>query len=67
MLPEEAINATILNGAYAMGAEDELGSIAIGKKANVFITKPIPSLAFMPYSFGSNKVETIIINGEIIS
>lgn len=67
MLPEEAINAMTLNGAYAMGVDDELGSITIGKKANVFITKPIPSLAFMPYSYGSNKVETVIINGEIIS
>lgn len=65
MLPEEAINAVTLNGAYAMGVSEELGSIAIGKKANVFITKPIPTLAYMPYSYGSNKVETVIINGKI--
>ena len=65
MLPEEAINAVTINGAYAMGVSDELGSIAIGKKANVFITKPIPSLEFMPYAYGSNKVETVIINGKI--
>ncbi len=66
LLPEEAINATTINTAYAMGLSEELGSIARGKKANIFITKPIPTLEFMPYAFGSNKVETVILNGEII-
>lgn len=61
MLPEEAINAATLNSAYAMGIEEELGSISVGKKANVFITKPMPSLAFLPYSFGNNLVERVII------
>lgn len=65
MLPEEGINATTINGAYAMGVSEELGSIAIGKKANVFITKEIPTYEFMPYAFGSNKVETVILNGEV--
>ncbi|HNW89431.1 MAG TPA: imidazolonepropionase [Bacteroidales bacterium] len=65
MLPEEAINAVTINGAYAMGVSDELGSIAVGKKANVFITKPIPSVEYLPYAYGSNKVETVIINGKI--
>ncbi len=65
MLPEEGINATTINGAYAMGVSEELGSIAIGKKANVFITKEIPTYEFMPYAFGSNKVETVVLNGEI--
>jgi imidazolonepropionase len=65
MVPEETINAATINGAYAMGVEDMLGSIAVGKKANLFITKPISSYAFMPYAFGSNKVETVIINGRI--
>jgi imidazolonepropionase len=65
MLPEEAIHAVTLNSAYAMGVSDELGSIAIGKTANIFITKPIPSLEFMPYAYGSNKVETVILNGKI--
>jgi len=67
MLPEEAINATTINSAYAMGLSKELGSIAIGKKANVFITTEIPSYEFMPYAYGSNKVETVILNGEIYS
>ncbi|PKP32455.1 MAG: imidazolonepropionase [Bacteroidetes bacterium HGW-Bacteroidetes-16] len=67
MLPEEAINATTINSAYAMGLSSELGSIAIGKKANVYITTYIPSYEFMPYAFGSNKVETVILNGEIQS
>ncbi|HNW97567.1 MAG TPA: imidazolonepropionase [Bacteroidales bacterium] len=65
MLPEEAINAVTLNTAYAMGVEEELGSIAVGKKANIFITKSIPTYEFMPYAFGSNKVETVILNGKI--
>jgi imidazolonepropionase len=65
MIPEEAINAVTLNGAYAMGVSEELGSIARGKKANLFITKPIPGYEFMPYAYGSNKVETVILNGEI--
>ncbi len=65
MLPEEGINATTINGAYAMGISEELGSIAVGKKANVFITKQIPTYEYMPYAFGSNKVETVILNGEV--
>ena len=65
MLPEEGINACTLNGAYAMGVEEELGTIAVGKKANIFITKEIPTYEYMPYYYGSNKAETIIINGEI--
>lgn len=67
MLPEEAINATTINSAYAMGISDILGSIATGKKANVFITQPIPTYEYMPYYYGTNKVETIILNGEIIT
>jgi imidazolonepropionase len=66
MLPEEAIHAVTLNGAYAMGLSEEYGSVAPGKKANLLITKPIPTLAFMPYAYGSNKVETVILNGKII-
>jgi imidazolonepropionase len=65
MLPEEAINATTINSAYAMGVSDELGSIAIGKRANLFITKPIPSIEYMPYYYGHNKIETVILNGKI--
>ena len=65
MLPEEAINATTINSAYAMGVSEELGSIAVGKIANFYITKPISSYEFMPYSFGNNKVETVFLNGKI--
>ncbi|MBO4281633.1 MAG: imidazolonepropionase [Bacteroidales bacterium] len=65
MTPEEAINATTLNTAYAMDCSDQLGSIAKGKTANLYITKPIPTYEFMPYAFGSNKVETVILNGEV--
>jgi len=65
MMPEEALHATMLNGAYAMGVSHELGSIGIGKIANVFITKPIPSYQYLPYSYGNNKIETVILNGKI--
>ncbi|MGZ3947670.1 MAG: imidazolonepropionase [Flavisolibacter sp.] len=67
MLPEEAINAATLNGAYAMELEKEVGSITIGKKANLLITKPIPSLAYLPYAFGTNLIDTVIVNGERLS
>jgi len=63
MLPEEVIHAVTTNGAYAMGVENELGSISLGKKANFFITHPISTYAFMPYAFGSNKVKEVYING----
>lgn len=65
MTPEEVINATTINTAYAMGVSDKLGSIAVGKKANLFITKPMPSYAYLPYAFGHHHIETIILNGEI--
>ncbi|MBU1719805.1 MAG: imidazolonepropionase [Bacteroidetes bacterium] len=67
MLPEEVINAVTINGAYAMGLEETHGSIAVGKKANVFITKPVPGYEFMPYAYGSNLIETVILNGKVIS
>src|SRR5690606_9202789 len=65
MTPEQAINAVTLNGAAAMELSNEVGSIAIGKKANLFITRPMSSLAYLPYSFGQSQIETIILNGEI--
>ena len=66
MMPEEAINAATINGAYAMEVQDELGSISIGKKANLIFTKPIPSLAYLPYAFGSNLIDKVMIGGEWI-
>lgn len=65
MLPEEAINAVTINGAYAMGLQETHGSIAKGKIANLFITKEIPGYQFMPYAYGSSLVETVILNGKI--
>jgi imidazolonepropionase len=64
MLPEEAINAATLNGAYAMELQHELGSITIGKKANLIFTGPVPSLAYLPYSFGSNHIDKVMIRGK---
>jgi len=66
MLPEEAINAATINGACAMELGNEIGSITVGKKANLILTKRVPSLAYLPYSFGSNHIEKVIINGEMI-
>jgi imidazolonepropionase len=63
MLPEEAINAATINAAYAMGLEEKIGSIMKGKLANLIFTKPISSVAFIPYAFGSNLIEKVMING----
>lgn len=65
MLPEEAINAGTFNGAAAMELQNEVGSITKGKRANVWITEPIPSYTFLPYSFGHTPIKHIIINGII--
>lgn len=65
LTPEEAFNAATINGAYALELSHETGSISIGKKANLMITKPISSLAFIPYNFGSDVTEKVIINGKI--
>lgn len=66
MTPEEAINAATINSAYAMGLSATHGSIAAGKKANIFITREIPGYEFLPYSFANNLIETVIINGKIV-
>ena len=67
MTPEEAINAATLNAAYAMGVQKTHGSISKGKKASFFITKKIPSYTFLPYSFGSNLIQDVYLNGELIT
>ena len=64
MTPEETINAATINGAFAMEVNDKAGSIGIGKKANIIVTKPIPSLNYLPYSFGNNNIERVMICGE---
>jgi len=67
MLPEEVIHATTINGAYAMGVNDEMGSITKGKKANVYITKKIPGYEFMPYAYSSHLIDKVILNGKLVS
>ena len=64
LTPEEAFNATTLNTAYAMGVSDILGSIAVGKLANFYLSKPISTYEYMPYSFGENKVESVFLKGR---
>jgi len=66
MLPEEVINAVTVNSAYAMGISDTYGSIRRGKAASVFITEKIPSYEYLPYAFGSNLIDTVILKGMII-
>lgn len=65
MLPEEAIQAATINGARAMELEAEYGSLAVGKKANLFVTKPLASVAQLPYSFGNDPVDTVVLNGRV--
>ena len=64
MLPEEAINAATINGAFAMEVQHKAGSIAVGKNANIILTRPIPSLAYLPYAFGSNLIDKVMVKGE---
>jgi imidazolonepropionase len=67
MTPEEAINAATINGAYAMGLEKELGSITVGKYANLILSNPISTFAIIPYSFGENKIEKVFLKGVEIT
>ena len=64
LTPEEALNATTLNTAYAMGVSDKVGTIAVGKKANFYITVPIPTYEYLPYAYGENKVARTFLNGR---
>jgi len=66
MTPEEVFNATTLNTAYTLGLSSSMGSITRGKMANVYITHPTPSLAYLPYHFGNNFVNQVILNGALI-
>jgi len=67
MTPEEAINAATVNGAYAMGLENEVGSITVGKKANFIVTDNINSYSFLPYSFGMNHIDSVYLNGQKVT
>ncbi|AWH85539.1 imidazolonepropionase [Flavobacterium album] len=66
MTPEEAINAATINGAYAMGLSETHGSITKGKRANLIITQPLASYYQLPYAFGSNLIESVIIEGKVV-
>lgn len=67
LLPAEAINAATINSAYAMGLSHEYGSIAVGKRANVFITEPIPSVDYIPYAYTSPLIRRVILNGKEVA
>jgi imidazolonepropionase len=66
MTPEEVINASTINTAFALELSESLGTITPGKIANVFITKPMPSYAYMPYHMGNNMVDRVILNGKLV-
>jgi imidazolonepropionase len=66
LTPEEAINAATLNTAFALELADTCGSITVGKYGNVFITRPMPSVAYFPYAFGSNLIEQVVLKGKLI-
>jgi imidazolonepropionase len=67
LLPEEAINAATINGAFAMDLAHSTGTISTGKRANILLTHPVPSLAYLPYAFGSNHIDKVMIGGQFIS
>ncbi len=67
LLPEEAFNGVTINGACAMEIENKVGSISIGKIANLIITKEIPSLAYLPYSFGERQVKSVLVRGKVVT
>ena len=66
MTPEEAINAVTINGAAALEMSNDMGTIAIGKKANLIVTRPMPSFSYIPYDFGNNPVEKMILDGHFV-
>lgn len=67
LTPVEAINAVTINSAYAMGVEKDLGTITVGKKANLIITEKIPSVEYIPYAYGESKVSRVIIAGKEVN
>jgi imidazolonepropionase len=66
MTPEEVINSVTINTAYAMGLQEEVGSICKGKKANFYITKEVPNVQYLPYAYGSDLIDTMILDGKVI-
>jgi imidazolonepropionase len=66
MLPQEAINAATINGAFAMQLQQQVGSISVGKLANLIFTKPMPTLEYLPYSFGTNLIDKVMIKGVFV-
>jgi imidazolonepropionase len=67
LLPQEALNAATVNGAFAMGLNHSAGTIAVGKIANLIITSPVPSLAYLPYSFGNGHIDKLIVQGDFVA
>ncbi len=66
LTPAQAINATTINTAAAMGLSETHGSIAVGKRANFYITKDIPSIDFIPYAYTTDIIDTVVLNGKVI-
>lgn len=66
LTPEEALSALTINGAAALGLSGDRGAVSVGRRADLVVSKPVPSLAYLPYSFGEELVERVIINGKIV-
>lgn len=66
LTPEEALSALTINGAAALGLSADRGAISVGRRADLVVSKPVPSLAYIPYSFGEELVESVIINGKMV-
>lgn len=66
LTPEEALSALTINGAAALGLSADRGAISVGRRADLVVSKPVPSLAYIPYSFGEELIENVIINGKIV-
>lgn len=66
LTPEEALSALTINGAAALGLSADRGAVTVGRRADLVVSKPVPSLAYLPYSFGEELVERVIINGKTV-
>ena len=66
LTPEEALSALTINGAAALGLSHDRGAITVGRRADLIVSRPVPSLAYIPYSFGENLVEKVIVGGEVV-
>jgi imidazolonepropionase len=66
LTPEEALSALTINGAAALGLSHDRGAISVGRRADLVVSKPVPSIAYIPYSFGEDLVEKVVVGGRVV-